>query len=149
LFARCQCRQPHRRCRRGCDGWRGAYSATSLTRAVSRPQRGLPFGTAPGDFPSRCEPPPRTMVSWSDPGHRRRHEPPDRTPSLALAKGRRSEPPGSRATPPSRTPAVCTWTSDGAIHVPSQQTAAHCRHRARRPGISRVRPRAVVSAASL
>ena len=90
-----------------CDGCASAYSAT-MNGAVARPQRGCLSAPAPGDFPSRCEPPPRTMVSWSDPGHRRRHEPPDRTPSLALAKGRRSEPPGSRATPPSRTPAVCT-----------------------------------------
>jgi len=72
------------------------------------PAKGLPFGTRARRFSVPLRAPPRTMVSWSDPGHRRRHEPPDRTPSLALAKGRRSEPPGSRATPPSRTPAVCT-----------------------------------------
>ena len=72
------------------------------------PAKGLPFGTRARRFSVPLRAPPRTMVSWSDPGHRRRHEPPDRTPSLTLAKGRRSEPPGSRATPPSRTPAVCT-----------------------------------------
>ena len=130
--------QPRRHC--AGEGATGARVPTPqpVERGGCPPHQGLPFGTRARRFsvPLRAATAPR--VGWSEPvSSDRRLEPPDPTPLLARARGRRSEPPGSRAiSPPSRTPAVCTWTSDGPIHVPSRQTTPHCRHGARCPGMA-------------
>jgi len=118
-----------------CDGYAGAYSATNRgpMQDMSPPQRVAFRHPRGGVFRARCKaaavPQAWTLgsdaVSHGRPCASRRS--PARRHYCRSARNGRSGPPGSRAISLSfQAPAVCTWTSDGPIHVPSLQTTAYC-----------------------
>jgi hypothetical protein len=92
-----------------CDGCASAYSAT-IERGGCPPLRVAFRHSRHRRLAVPLRAAAALWVGWAEPWSSDRClEPPDRTPSLALAGCRRSEPPGSRAISPSRTP--------GRLHV--------------------------------
>jgi hypothetical protein len=122
---------PVGRRRRGCDGCASAYSATERTGRCP-PQRGCLSAPASAIFHPAASCRRAGRSAGLTPVIGRRLELLDPTPLLTRARGRRSEPPGSRAISllPGRRPSA-RERSDGPIHVPSQQTAPNYRHRPR------------------
>jgi hypothetical protein len=111
-----------------CDGGAGAYSAAK--GGGFPPQRAAFRHPRLGVLLARCKlvPPAGGQALSSIPSCRAgwpcasRRSPPRRHCCRSDGNGR-SGPPGYRAIPLSfQAPAVCTWTKNGPIHVPSQQT---------------------------